>query len=137
METVLQHAPSTGSQRSGSDFDSADPLALDAIAGFAQRILWVVVDASYCNRTVLSRIAERTVLIGRARKDIHLSALPEAPSGRGRRRVYGKDLGTPEQMRQDNSIPWQHATIFAAGRPHQLRYKSVGPLLWRRGAQRL
>ena len=110
---------------------------LDAIAGFTQRILWVVVDASYCNRTVLSRIAQRTVLIGRARKDIHLSALPEAQSGRGRRRVYGKDLGTPEQMRQDNSIPWQRATIFAAGRSHQLRYKSVGPLLWRRGAQRL
>ena len=110
---------------------------LDAIAGFTQRILWVVVDASYCNRTVLSRIAERTVLIGRARKDIHLSALPDAQSGRGRRRVYGKDLGTPEQMRQDNSIPWQRATIFAAGRAHPLRYKSVGPLLWRRGAQRL
>src|SRR5262249_30012550 len=60
-----------------------------------------------------------------------------AQSGRGRRRVYGKDLGTPEQMRHDNSIAWQRATIFAAGRSHQLRYKSVGPLLWRRGAQRL
>jgi hypothetical protein len=38
-------------------------------------------------------------------------------------------------MRQDDSIPWQHASIFAAGRSHQLRYKSVGPVLWRRGAQ--
>jgi hypothetical protein len=109
---------------------------LDAIADFTQRILWVVVDASYCNLTVLSRIAERTVLIGRTRKDIHLSALPEASSGRGRPRFYGKDLGTPEQMRKDDSIPWQRATIFAAGRSHQLRFKSVGPLLWRRGAQR-
>jgi hypothetical protein len=108
---------------------------LDAIAGFTQRILWVVVDASYCNLTVLSRLAERTVLIGRTRKDIHLSALPEPQSGRGRRRVYGKDLGTPEQMRKDDSIPWQRASIFAAGRSHQLRYKSVGPVLWRRGAQ--
>jgi hypothetical protein len=109
---------------------------LDAIADFTQRILWVVVDASYCNLTVLSRLAERTVLIGRTRKDIHLSALPTAQSRRGRRAVYGKDLGTPEQMRKDDSIPWQHATIFAAGRSHQLRYKSVGPVLWRRGAQR-
>jgi hypothetical protein len=109
---------------------------LDDIADFTQRILWVVVDASYCNLTVLSRLAERTVLIGRTRKDIHLSALPEAQSGRGRRRCYGKDLGTPEQMRKDDSIPWQRATIFAAGRCHQLRYKSVGPVLWRRGAQR-
>jgi hypothetical protein len=108
---------------------------LDAIADLAHRILWVVVDASYCNLTVLSRLAERTVLIGRTRKDIHLSALPEAQSGRGRRRFYGKDLGTPEQMRQDDSIPWQQATIFAAGRSHQTRYKSVGPLLWRRGAK--
>jgi hypothetical protein len=109
---------------------------LDDIADFTQRILWVVVDASYCNFTVLSRLAERTLLIGRTRKDIHLSALPEAQSGRGRRRLYGKDLGTPEQMRKDDSIPWQRASIFAAGRSHQLRYKSVGPVLWRRGAQR-
>jgi len=109
---------------------------LDNIVDFTQRMLWVVVDASYCNLTVLSRLAERTVLIGRTRKDIHLSALPEAQSGRGRRRIYGKDLGTPEQMRQDDSIPWQRATIFAAGRSHQLRYKSVGPVLWPRGAQR-
>jgi len=109
---------------------------LDDIADFTQRILWVVVDASYCNLTVLSRLAERTVLIGRTRKDIHLSALPEAQSGPGRRRFYGKDLGTPEQMRKDDSLPWQHTTIFAAGRSHQLRYKSIGPVLWRRGAQR-
>jgi len=109
---------------------------LNGISGFAQRLLWVVVDASYCNLTVLSRLPEGTVLIGRTRKDIHLSALPEAASGRGRRRFYGKDLGTPEQMRQDDSIPWQRASIFAAGRSHQLRYKSVGPILWRRGAQR-
>jgi DDE superfamily endonuclease len=110
---------------------------LDAIAEFAQRTLWVVVDASYCNFTVLKRLAERTVLIGRTRKDIHLSALPEAQTGRGRRRFYGNDLGTPEQMRKDDSIPWCRAAIFAAGRSHQLRYKSVGPVLWRRGAQRI
>jgi hypothetical protein len=109
---------------------------LDQITDFAQRRLWVVVDASYCNVTVLRRLAERTVLIGRTRKDIHLSALPEAQCRRGRHRVYGKDLGTPEQMRKDDSIPWQCATIFAAGRSHQLRYKSVGPVLWRRGAHR-
>jgi hypothetical protein len=109
---------------------------LDEIAGYAQRILWVVVDASYCNLTVLSRLTERTILIGRTRKDIHLSALPEAQSGRGRRRFYGKDLGTPEQMRKQDAIPWHQATIFAAGRSHQLRYKSIGPVLWRRGAQR-
>lgn len=109
---------------------------LDQMGGYAQRILWAVVDASYCNRTVLSRLPERTVLIGRTRKDIHLSALPKPQSGRGRRRCYGPDLGTPEQMRKDDSIPWQQASIFAAGRHHQLRYKSIGPLLWRRGAQR-
>lgn len=40
---------------------------LDALAGYAERILWAVVDASYCNRTVLSRLPERTILIGRTR----------------------------------------------------------------------
>ncbi len=108
---------------------------LDQIAGFAQRTLWGVVDASYCNQTVLSRLPERIVLIGRTRKDIHLSAPPEPQSGRGRRRCYGADLGTPEQMRKDPAIPWKQTTIFAAGRSHQLRYKSVDPVLWRRGAR--
>jgi hypothetical protein len=108
---------------------------LDQIATYAQRTLWAVVDGSYCNQTVLRRLPERIVLIGRTRKDIHLSALPEPQSGRGRRRCYGADLGTPEQMRKDSSIPWQQATIFAAGRSHQLRYKSVDPVLWRRAGQ--
>src|SRR5262249_364126 len=95
---------------------------LDQMSDYAQRILWVVVDSSYFNSTVLRRLAERTILIGRTRKDICLSALPETPSGRGRRPAYGQDLATPEQMRKDHSIPWQHATIFAAGRCHQLPY---------------
>ncbi len=109
---------------------------LDAITGYAERILWTVVDASYCNRTVLSRLPARTILIGRTRKDIHLSAPPQPQSGRGRRRIYGQDLGTPDQMRKDDTLPWQRTSIFAAGRSHQLRYKSIGPVLWRRGAQR-
>ena len=109
---------------------------LDQIADYAERTLWLVVDASYFNRTVLSQLPERTVLIGRTRNDIHLSDLPQAKTGRGRRRCYGPDLGSPDQMRKDDLIPWQRARIFAAGRCHQLRYKSVGPLLWRRGARR-
>lgn len=125
-----------GLSAQGADLIQQIRARLDAITDFSQRVLWVIVDASYCNLTVLSRLAERTILIGRTRKDIHLSALPEAQAGRGRRRVYGKDLGTPEQMRKDDSIPWQHATIFATGRFHQLRFKSVGPVLWRRAAQR-
>jgi len=107
---------------------------LDPISGYAERVLWLVVDASYLNRTVLSRQPDRTVLIGRTRKDICLSDLPKPRSGRGRRTCYGPDLATPEQMRQDDSLPWQRASIFAAGRMHQLRYKSIGPVLWRRGA---
>jgi DDE superfamily endonuclease len=54
---------------------------LDQMTGYAERILWVVVDSSYFNSTVLSRLAQRTILIGRTRKDVCLSALPEAQSG--------------------------------------------------------
>ena len=107
---------------------------LDQISGYAERTLWLVVDASYLNRTVLSRQPERTTIIGRTRKDIRLSDMPKAKSGRGRRTCYGADLGTPDQMRKDDSRPWQRTSIFAAGRTHQLRYKSIGPVLWRRGA---
>src|SRR5438552_3426690 len=123
----------TITRKTGRRIPNASTLRDPLSPPYHTNLVWAL---RFIQAVLLSRLAERTVLIGRTRKDIHLSALPEAQSGRGRRPVYGKDLGTPEQMRKDDSIPWQRATIFAAGRSHQLRYKSVGPVLWRRGAQR-
>ena len=45
-----------------------------------------------------------------------------------------RHLPTPEELRQDGKIPWQKARIYGAGKIHDLKYKSIGPVLWRKGA---
>ena len=109
------------------------------IAAWKDKILWAVVDASFCNRTVFNLLDPKIVLIGRTRKDIRLygPAPPSAgatPAGRGRKVSYGPLLPTPEQLRQDAATPWEKCPIFAAGRRHELNYKTIAPVLWRTGA---
>lgn len=105
---------------------------MDADPAHAHRPLFVCVDGSYTNGTVLKNLPERTTVIGRVRKDAKLCALPnEQPNVRGRKRVYGESLPTPEQMRQDAQIPWQSVRIHAAGREFNFDIKVIGPVRWR------
>jgi len=104
--------------------------------GQAQRTLLLSVDGSYTNSTMLRPLPERTTLIGRIRKDAKLYALPEPTNGRGRRRFYGAALPTPEQYRQDPSIPWQQTKAFLSGQLIDIEYKAIGPLRWRASGRR-
>lgn len=101
--------------------------------GAHHRALWVVADGGYTNQTVIQSLPERTTFIGRLRADASLHQLPLAPArhGRGRRPAYGPLLPTPEQFRQDEAIPWSTASVFVAGKRHRMRYKTIGPVLWR------
>jgi DDE superfamily endonuclease len=110
---------------------------LDQI-GNAERDLLVAVDSSYTCQDVLKNLPERTDLIGRIRKDAVLHQLPAAKqSSRGRKRWYGDRAPTPDQLRQDDSIPWQTVTVFAAGRIHSCQVKQLQPVQWRKaGADR-
>jgi hypothetical protein len=97
------------------------------------RPLIACVDGSYTNRTVLRSLPERTTLIGRIRKDAKLYALPTqtSPGGPGRKKAYGPRVPTPEQLRQDSSLPWESVEVFAAGRTHQIQFKTLAPIRWR------
>lgn len=101
--------------------------------GEQDRPLWVCGDGGYTNRTVLRDLPRHTAMIGRIRADavLHFPPNPGAAPARGRRRSYGTDVLTPEGVRQDDSIPWQTARIYATGKVHDLKFKMVGPLLWR------
>jgi hypothetical protein len=103
--------------------------ALDAM-GCADRLLVATVDGSWCNRTVFRADLERIVVVARGRKDAALCR----PAPPGARRAYDTEVFTPEQVRRDETIPWNEATIFYGGAWRTIRYKELSEVLWRRGA---
>ena len=102
------------------------------------RDLWVTVDGSYTNRTVLNDLPKGTALIGRIRSDAKLYYLPdEPPAGkRGPKRIYGTPAPTPEQIRTDTTIPWQTVSAYASGKMHDFKVKVVRHLKWRGSGKR-
>ncbi len=107
-----------------------------SLAG-AERQLVVSVDGGYTNRTVITALPERTTLIGRIRKDAKIYSLPgEEARRKGRKRFYGAELPTPEELRQDDSIPWETVKAFASDREHEFNVKRIGPIRSRIGSER-
>ena len=106
---------------------------LDGDPDGATRLLYMFGDGGQTNGTVLKDLPERTVMVGRIRKDAKLYFLPPAPTTRaaGRPRHYGDPAPTPEQVRIDDSIPWQTVTISISGAEHQMRVKVCRDRLWR------
>lgn len=99
-----------------------------------QRRLWLTIDGRFTNRTLLRGLPAGVTAIGRIRADAKLHQRPTAAAcGRrgGRPRYYGVRLPSPEQIRQDQSVPWQTVRAYAAGRTHDFRIKTAGPLRWR------
>lgn len=111
---------------------------VDMIPNGENRLLFVTVDGSFCNRNFLRNTPENTVVIARARKDVKLFRPAEHYNhqGRGRHRIYGERLPTPNEIRKDDTCPWKTERIYAAGKYHDLRYKVVTPVLWPTGTGR-
>jgi hypothetical protein len=107
--------------------------SLDQDAGGKERILLLAFDGGYTNSTVLKQIPPRTVCVGRIRQDAKLYSPPDPAlcKARGRRLRYGEPAPTPEQLRTDDSHPWQTITFVHSGMTHALRYKQQPNLLWR------
>lgn len=101
-------------------------------AGAWVKTLLMVVDGSFCNGTCFSTTLNRVQWLGRLRKDASL-CFPEPDKSR---RIYGAARFTPESVRLDETIPWHVATVFHGGQRRLVRYKEVGPVLWRHGTRR-
>jgi hypothetical protein len=102
--------------------------------GHIEKSMILVVDGSFCNRTVFAHdwIKDNVSVVARSRKDIVLCK--RAP--KNGRRFYGKKKFTPEQVRRWNSAaPWQTAQIFHGGCYRDVRYKEVSSVYWQRGAK--
>ena len=101
------------------------------------RQLVLAVDGTFTNRTVLTNLPDRTTVIGRIRKDAKLFAPPPVePPRRGHPRLYGEKIQTPEEIRQDQSIPWNTVRAFAAGRVHDFHIKTIAPCRWKNAGGR-
>ena len=104
---------------------------LDA-AGASLKILMLVVDGSFCNRTVFAAVRKGAEIIARTRKDAVLCFKATA----GPRRFYDPKKFTPEQVRQDDCVPWMTTKIFYGGRRRRVRYKEIPNVYWQGGARR-
>jgi len=106
-------------------------------AGYTAKQLHVVVDGSYTNRNVISRLPERVDLTGRTGKNtvLHYPAAGDQQPASGRRRIYGERLPTPEEIRQDTSIPYKTASCYFGNGFREIRYKEINKVLWPRGGK--
>lgn len=113
---------------------------MDQLLNGQARNLFVAVDGSYCNRNFLRDLPKKVIPIARARKDLRLYKPADDPDPavrkKGREKVYGDRLPTPEEIRKDDSHPWVTARVFSAGKYHDVRYKTLTPVLWQMGTQR-
>lgn len=105
--------------------------ALDAAGGGAKTLV-LAGDGSFCNRTCVRAVLDRTELIARTRKDAALCR----PAPAGTRRVYDRVTFTPEHVRQDETQPWRVTKVCYGGKRRTIRYKELTNLLWQRGAGR-
>jgi hypothetical protein len=92
--------------------------------------LYLSVDGSYTNSTVLKNLLERVTLIGRIRKDTRLHKIPELYNNIGRKKVYGDQIPTPEEIRKSDHVQWQNVKAWTAGKEHIFDVKVVKDLRW-------
>jgi len=100
------------------------------LAGARHKILVLTADGSFCNRTCFGDVAERSVLLARARKDAKLCFAASLPT----RRFYAPEKFTPEQIRKEQSRVWKTTRIFYGGKRRKVRYKELRDVYWQRGA---
>lgn len=113
---------------------------VDQLPNGHARDFFVTADGSFCNRHFLRDLPKNVIAIVRARKDLRLykPAVDSEPAVRrkGQKKVYGDRLPTPEEIRKDDTYPWMTARIFSAGKYHEVRYKTLAPVLWQMGTLR-
>ena len=100
-------------------------------AGHQNKNLCISVDGSYTNHTVLKQLPVNTTLIGRIRKDTKLYSIPEVQPKVGRKKIYGEQLPTPEDIRKSVDYPEIRVEAWATGRIHNFKVKVINNVRWR------
>jgi hypothetical protein len=105
--------------------------AVDA-KGLASKTMIMTCDGSFCNKKCMPINDPRIVMVARCRKDAKLCR-PSAST----KKVYGDTKFTPEEIRQNEDIPWLKKTFFYGGQWREIRYKEISNVLWESGTKRM
>jgi hypothetical protein len=115
-------------------------LALELIwklrAAVAEREIIVVGDNGFANRTVLNGLPGRTCFVGRGVMNAAVFERPGArqPGDRGRARVRGPRLPTPEERARNPQAPWRSVRVNIYGRAAVVQVQVFDGLWQKRGA---
>lgn len=99
--------------------------------GETRKVLFVN-DASFCNRTCLQQPIEGVEMCMRCKKNAKLCF---AYKGSNKRKKYADKKFTPEQVRQNNKIPWKLMIGHYGGKFRRVRYKEISNVLWQGGSR--
>jgi len=97
--------------------------------GGADRLLLMVGDGSFANKTIFKPEMDRIHVLARCRKDARLCFR----ASEGGRRKYAQQIFTPDQVRKQEDRPWKRARVYLGGKRRKVRYKEVTEVLWKRG----
>ena len=79
----------------------------------------------------MSTPIDRTCVLARARKNARLCFR----AAEGTRKIYEDYKFTPEDIRKDDSKPWEITQIYHGGKWREVRYKEVRNILWQTGTK--
>ena len=90
----------------------------------ADRTMLLVGDAEYACRTLVRTLPERVFFTGPMSMDAALFDEPGVQKGRGRRRVRGNRLPSPEKLARRRATPWEEIELTIYGRSVKILIKS-------------
>ena len=102
-------------------------------AGEQGRTIIAALDGAFCCKVFFKVPMRGIEVMARCRKDAVLCSKAGPEEGR---RFFSKKKFTPDDLRKDESQPWQTAVVRTGGREHTVRYKELAHVCWQGGAGR-
>lgn len=95
-----------------------------------EKKIYFVGDYQYSGKTFAGKLGEGTNYIGPMVKDAGVYEPDPEYGGFGRPPEKGKKIASPEQLAEDQKVPWKEAEVKIYGEELELRYKSKTVLWW-------